>query len=155
MKTKFVLTAMALLNLTACAIGPTHHEIYNECRLEMDAARTAVQLRDKGKDKMTMLHTLPPLHQDSTRLLRQMYQIVDDIYEFRDLNDVVYGIYRYEYCAQQLRHQVMPPNLAAVHPQLQACQARFGRQVSKAAVDCVRAIFPMTPKQATTKDKSD
>lgn len=155
MKIKFSLTALALLNLAACASGPTQHEIYYECRLEMDAARTAVQLRDKGKDKMMMLRTLPPLHKNSTRLLRQMYQIVDETYACPNLNDIVYGIYRYEYCARQLRHERVPVKLETVQPQLQACQARFARHVSKAAIDCVRAIFPTLPKQTTDKDDSD
>lgn len=142
MITKVSLIGMSLLALSACASGPTRHEIHAECRLEMDAARTAVQLRDKGKDKRAMLQTLPPLHPNSTRLLRQMYQIVDEAYAFPDLNEIVYGIYRYEHCARQLRHQREPSTFAVIHAQLQACQARFGRKVSKQAVACVRAVFP-------------
>lgn len=155
MKIKFILAALALLNLTACASGPTRHEIYYECRLEMDAARTAVQLRDKGKDKMSMLRSLPSLHKNSTRLLRQMYQIVDETYAYPDLNDIVYGIYRYQYCARQLRHEAVPVTLQTVQPQLRACQKRYGRQVSKHAIDCVRAVFPAAPKKTSENSHAD
>ena len=142
MKSKylFVIAITSLLN--ACAYGPTAHAIKSQCRLEMQAARTAVQLRDQGKSKQAMLQTLPPLHPDSTRLLRQMYQIVDEAYAFPALNDIVYGIYRFESCARQLQHRLAPPRLQQVAPQLLACQKQYGRQVSKAAVACVRGVFP-------------
>lgn len=141
MKTKFVLVGLIPLGLAACATGPTQHAIHAECRLEMDAARTAIQLRNKGKDKRTMLQTLPPLQHDSTRLLHQMYQVVDEAYTFTDLNDVIYGIYRYEYCARQLRHQRVPSKFETVYPQLRTCQAHFDRHATKQTVTCVRSVF--------------
>jgi len=151
MMIRYVLVVMALFTLAACASGPTRHEIHHECRLEMDAARTAVQLRNKGKDKMTMLRTLPPLQQNSTRLLQQMYRIVDETYAVPGLSDLVFGIYRYEVCVRQLRHLPVPTDINAVHSQLQSCQTRFHRQVSKKLVNCVRAVFPPAAEKTSEK----
>ncbi|MEJ2359946.1 MAG: hypothetical protein P8Z75_00765 [Gammaproteobacteria bacterium] len=155
MKTRFLLLGIGSLVLAGCAMGPSQHEIHSECRLEMDAARTAVQLRNKGKDKLAMLRTLPPLHKNSTRLLHQMYQIVDETYDYPHLNDIVFGIYRYELCARELRRQPVPTDIGSVHMQLQSCQARFHRQVSKQAVDCVRAVFPKKPTKDTDKTNAE
>lgn len=144
MKIRLILIAVAALTLSACAHYTQNslHAIQEQCRLEMAAARTAVQLRDQGKTKQAMLQSLPPLHAESTRLLRQLYQIVDETYAYPDLNDVVYAMYRFEHCARQLQNQPLPEQLGKVMPQLQACQAHFGRDVSKQAVTCVRAVFP-------------
>lgn len=148
---RHVLIVMVLFALAGCTSGPTRHEIHHECRLEMDAARTAVQLRNKGKDKMTMLRTLPPLQQDSSRLLQQMYQIVDETYAVPGLDDLVFGIYRYEVCARQLRHLPVPTDINTVHSQLLSCQTRFHRHASKKLVNCVRAIFPSTAEKTSEK----
>lgn len=120
----------------------------------MDAARTAIQLRDKGKDKMTMLRTLPPLRAHSTRLLHQMYQIVDETYACPRLNDIVYGIYRYEICTRQLQHAPVPGSISSVYAQLQNCQSRYHRQVSSQAVACVRAVFAKTPNHSASTTNS-
>jgi len=64
--------ALAAMYLSACAHEPTNQEIQSQCRLEMEAGRTAVQMRKQGRTKQAMLQTLPPLHPDSSRLLRSM-----------------------------------------------------------------------------------
>lgn len=153
--TRWFLLAAGLLAVGGCASGPTRHEIRRECRLEMDAARTAIQLRNQGKDKMAMLRTLPPLHKNSTRLLHQMYQIVDETYDAPALNEIVFGIYRYELCARQLRRQPVPANISTVYPRLKSCQARFNKQVTKQAVHCVQTVFPANPKQGSSKKNAD
>jgi len=142
MKSKTLPVIAAVTILSACAHGPSNRAIKSQCRLEMEAARTAVQMRMKGKSKQAMLQTLPPLHPDSTRLLRQMYQFVEDAYSVSDLNEVVYGIYRLQFCVRQLQHKPVPQQIQDVSSQLLSCQTQFGRQVSKQAIACVRATFP-------------
>jgi hypothetical protein len=157
MKTKRALVVVAALALNACAHRPSStHAIQQQCRLEMEAARTAIHLRDEGKSKQDMLQTLPSLQPDSTRLLRQMYHIVDETYAAPGLNDIVYGIYRFEYCARQLQYQSAPLQFKTIVTQLQACQAQYGRQASQQAISCIRAAFPKQayaqPTPDTTKD---
>jgi hypothetical protein len=146
MKTNVVFVIVAALVLAACAerSQQTDHAIQEQCRLELEAARTALQLRDEGKTKQAMLQTLPPLTPTSTRLLQQLYQIVDEVYAYPDLNQIVYGTYRFEYCAHQQRHQPVPSLQDSV-AQLQVCQGQFGMSVSKQAVDCVRGVFSTQP----------
>jgi hypothetical protein len=145
MKTNFVF--VAALALCACAKDTqiSDHAIQQQCRMELEASRTAIQLRDEGKTRQAMLQTLPMLTPTSTRLLQQMYHIVDEVYAFPDLNQIVYGTYRYEYCARELRHQPVPLHFQKIYPRLQACQQQFNMTVSKPAVDCVRAAFPTQP----------
>jgi hypothetical protein len=142
MMIKTLLIFTAGIALSACAHDPSNRAIKTQCRLEMEAARTAVQLRKQGKTKRAILQSLPPLHADSTRLLHQMYQFVEDTYAFPDLGDGVYGIYRFEYCVRQLKHRGVPQQTQDVSPQLRACQAKYGSQVSRQAFSCVRAVFP-------------
>ena len=142
MKTKLVL--LAAFTLGACAEGPqpSEHAIKQECRLELETARTAIHLRDQGKTKQAMLQTLPPLTPTSSRLLQQMYHVIDEVYAFPGLNEIVYGTYRYEYCVHQLQQQSVPRQLQDVFPHLLACQSQYGMTVSKQVVACVRAAFP-------------
>lgn len=152
-KTKRALVVIVALTLSACAHRPSNtHAIQQQCRMEMEAARTAIHLRDEGKSKQDMLQTLPSLQPDSTRLLRQLYHIVDEIYADPDLNDIVYGIYRHEYCTRQLQYQSVPLRFENVMAQLQGCQAQYGRQVSQQAIACIRAAFPQQPDKQQTPD---
>ena len=106
--------------------------------MDLEAARTAMRLRDQGKRQAELLQTLPPLTPESSRLLQQMYQIVEEVYAYPTLNQVIYPTYRFEYCARQLQHLPVPAQLAQIAPQLQACQNQFGNTVSAQAVACVR-----------------
>jgi hypothetical protein len=135
---------VAALLLSACAQrhSPTDHAVQAQCRLELEAARTAIQLREAGKTKQAMLQSMPSLTADSSRLLQQLYQIVDEVYAYPDLNQIVYGTYRFEYCAHQLRQQPVPVLANCIAP-LRVCQTQFGVTVSRQAVDCVRAVFSL------------
>jgi hypothetical protein len=152
MKFKFFVFLISTALLNACAHRPTVHTIKSECRTEMAAARTAVQLRDQGKSKQDVLATLPPLYPDSTRLLRTMYHIVDEVYVSPHLNALVYGIYRFEYCAHQLQDQTVPQHFDAIAPKLFVCQTQFAGDDSKALVACVRGVFPQTHNTQPVSD---
>lgn len=145
MKINTVLFIAAGIAVSGCAHDPSVRAVRTQCRLEMEAARTAVQLREQGKSKQAILQSLPPLHADSTRLLRQMYQFVDDTFAFPELNDSVYGIYRFEYCVRQLQHRAVPRQLQEVSRQLLACQTQLDNQTPANAVSCVRRSFPAQP----------
>lgn len=144
MQTKRAFVIVAALTLGACAEHPqlSDHAIQQECRLELAAARTAIHMRDEGKTRQAMLASLPPLTPNSSRLLQQLYHIVDEVYAYASLNEVVYGSYRYDYCVRQLQHQPVPAQFQDSVPRLQACQAQFGLQISQTALACVRESFP-------------
>lgn len=146
-----LLTIVVCLGACASQSSPSARAINKQCTLEMETARTAIHLRDKGRDKDSMMQTLPPLKSDSTRLLQQMHVIVQETFAFPSLNDVVYPTYRFEYCVRQMQHKPVPTNLQAVAAQLLACQAQFGSQPSKPATECILASFPSEPVPMQTQ----
>jgi len=152
MKTDLLLVIVLVMTLSACAHEPSTRAIRSQCRLEMEAARTAVQMREQGKTKQEMLQTLPPLHPDSTRLLRRMYQSIDDTYAYPALNDTVYGVYRFEFCVRQLQHKPIPKQFQEVSVQLLNCQKQSNRNAASQIVACVRNTFPIqtSNQQQTT-----
>ena len=142
--------------LGACAHQPTSREIHSQCRVEMAAARTAVQMREQGKHKQDLLRLLPPLYPDSTQLLHTMYQIADETYAATKLNEVVYGIYRYELCSRELQHLGVPPySFDAVSPGLLTCQSQYDKYDTKHLVACVRTLFPAKINPPTVDDPSN
>lgn len=155
MKIKQLGIILSGLSLCACAHTPSDNEIKSQCRLEMEAARTAVQLREQGKTKQAMLETLPPLHSDSTRLLRVMYQSINDTYDFPNLNENVYGAYRLVYCIRRARHKNLPNKLSEVSEKLMRCQNSFGKTINGDLISCIRGVFPDTPSASTKNPDAD
>lgn len=150
--TKHVSVLCLVLALNACAQGTEVDQktIQRTCRLDLEAARTAMQLRNQGKSKAEMLQTLPPLTQSSNRLVQQLYHIVDEVYTYPTLNQVVYPTYRFEYCTRQLQHLPVPAQFRQIAPQLLDCQTKFGTTVSTQAVDCVRDAMTAVAQAAPT-----
>jgi hypothetical protein len=140
-----------LFIVSACATKkpyPSAKEINEECILEMEAARTAIRLRDKGKSQQEMAATLPPLNKDSTRLLVYLHQIVDESYRYPKLNEVIYPTYRFELCIRRLTNKPYPDDIERVYANLMECQQQYGNKASNTATRCVTAAFdprPITP----------
>ena len=131
-----------LLLVSACAtrdIPNTAKEINEECGFEMQAARTAIRLRDKGKSKTHLQSQLPPLDKDSSRLLVNMYDITDEVYKYTQLNETIYAIYRFELCQRELLNKPRPPSMQAVLPDLLKCQQEFRIKSSVKSTQCVLA----------------
>lgn len=138
--TSCLVTFCSLFLVGACATKQpysTAAEINEECIIEMEAARTAIQLRDKGKTRDYMASTLPPLDKNSSRLLVQLHQIVDESFHYSELNEVIYPTYRFEMCVRQLTGKTYPRSIQNVHSKLMACQQQYGKQASTAATQCV------------------
>lgn len=131
-----------LLCLSSCATRNDAKAINAACTLEMEAARTAVLLRDEGKTKTAMLQTLPPLTPTSSRLLQQLHAIVAEVYTQPGLNEVIYPTYRFQYCIRQLQHQPVPQSLAEIQPRLLSCQQTYGTLASPESTTCILDSFP-------------
>lgn len=149
--TKHSLLLVSISLLGACASKErfnTAKAINEECQVEMQAARTAVRLRDKGKAKADMQAQLPPIEPDSSRLLINLYEIVTETYQFNSLNEVVYPTYRFELCMRQLQGKAYPASLAVIEQPLLNCQAQYALQSSKQSTACIlQAMDQLTPQQ--------
>lgn len=133
-----------LLFFTGCAEKKpftTANQINEECTLEMEAARTAVLLRNDGMSRDDLSRTLPPLNKDSSRLLVFMHEILGEVYKYKDLNEVIYPTYRFELCSRQLTNKPYPYTITQIYPALLACQSRFGKNASTDATKCVLSGF--------------
>ena len=134
----------ACLLFAACARAPfsTAQEINEECRLEMEAARTAVQLREQGKPQVQLAAMLPVLQADSSRLLWQMHVILEESFAYPEFNTVTYSTYRFQHCMLDLQHKPVPRHMREVRAGLLACQAEHGDKASVAGTQCIIAAFP-------------
>jgi hypothetical protein len=136
-----------LLFFAACATKDPYNsarEINEECIVEMEAARTAIHLRDKGKTQQEMAATLPPLNKSSSRLLVQLHQIIEESYRYPALNEVIYPTYRFELCVRQLTNKPYPADIKMAFPTLMGCQQQYGRHASTAATQCVTSALDQT-----------
>ena len=134
----------ACLLCSACSSTPfsTAREINEECRLEMAAARTAVELRDEGKPRARLAEMLPPLQADSSRLLWQMHVILEESYAYPQLNAVTYATYRFEHCMRELQNKPVPKHMREIYAALLNCQNRHGEKASATSTQCIVAAFP-------------
>jgi hypothetical protein len=140
MKIKTSILVTAILVVSACTTTRTQQEaeaINIECGFEMQAARTAIRLRDKGTPKATLEAQLVPVSRDSSRLLIKMHEIANEAYQYTELNETVYATYRFELCQRELINKPMPGSLEQVMPQLMHCQDRFANQSSAQSTQCI------------------
>ena len=146
-KPSLLLILVSLLG--ACASKErfnTPQKINEECNMEMQAARTAVRLREKGKPETFMQETLPPIKPESSRLLHNLYDIVNETYQHTALNEVVYPTYRFELCMRQLQNKPYPTSLAVIEPSLIECQQQFRMESTKQSTECIlQAIDELNP----------
>ncbi len=128
-----------ILLISACANNPydSPKEINEACRFEMQAALTAIKLRNKDKPKSNLLAKLTPLEKNSSRLLVNMYQIVDEVYSHVELNETIYPRYRFELCQRQLSYKSYPLTIEPVLPMLKRCQQQFGSDSPEQATTCI------------------
>ena len=148
---------LALISaLYACASKErfnTANAINEECRLELEAARTAVRLRDQGKTQASLAEKLPAIQANSSRLLLTLHEIVTETYQYSALNEVIYPTYRFELCLRQLLHKPYPKSLASAEPGLLVCQRRYGTQSSQQSTECVQHAMDqaITPSIISTR----
>lgn len=136
--------ALIVLLISSCAAKQPFSnakEINEQCMLEMEAARTAIRLRDKGKSRQDLAQSLPQLNKDSSRLLVFMHEILNEVFHYRQLNEVIYPTYRFELCSRQLTHKDYPYNIQKVYPDLLECQEKFGKKASSEGTHCIITSF--------------
>ena len=109
--------------------------------MEKEAARTAVRLRNKGIASSQLRDKLAPLDKNSSRLLLNMHQIVDETYRHKWLNETVYSQYRQELCLRQLQHRYYPLTIEAVLKSLQSCQAKESAAPNESLHQCISNTF--------------
>ena len=152
-KTKHSILLATIALLGACAGQERFNsarEINEECQIEMQAARTAVRLRDQGKPKSLLQDQLPPIKEDSTRLLINLHAIVTETFHYSMLNQVVYPTYRYELCLRQLQNKPYPNALADIEQPLLHCQHQFALQSSKQSTECIQQAMDLSSTQQLT-----
>lgn len=140
MKVKTCLIIFLAALISACAtkdIPDNAQTINEECGYEMHAARSAIRLRDKGKAKKDLLTKLAPIDQNSSRLLIKMHEISNEVYQYAELNEVVYSTYRFELCQRELLHKTVPDSLPDVLPLLLQCQQRYADKSSVKSTSCI------------------
>lgn len=151
-KASLPLATIALLG--ACASKESFNsarEINEECQIEMQAARTAVRLRDQGKPKSVLQQQLPPVNSESSRLLINLHDIVTETFQYTSLNEVIYPTYRFELCLRQLQNKAYPASLAAVEQPLLACQQQYALQSSRQSTECVQQAMDLATPQPQVK----
>jgi hypothetical protein len=137
------LTLMVMM-MAACASKErfdSARAINEECQLEMQAARTAVRLRNQGKPKSELLAPLPALAENSSRLLVNLHMIVYETYQYPDLNEMIYPTYRFDLCLRTLQHKPSPDSVTLLIPDLLQCQAQFGLESSEQSTQCVSTVI--------------
>ena len=117
------------------------NDINEACGLEMQAARTAIRLREKNKPKTQLKQQLAPLTADSSRLLFNMHQILDEVYAHPQLNAVIYPVYRFQLCTQQLQNKLLAHNIDRNLTGLLACRAQYNTTSSNESTQCVLDTF--------------
>ncbi len=148
--TKQLASVTLFVLLSGCASKErftTAKEINEACQVEMQAALTAVRLRNEGKPKSALLAPLPAITEHSSRLLVNLHVIVDETYQYPALNEMIYPTYRFDLCLRALQQKPYPVSLAPVEPALLNCQRQFGLESSAQSTQCVSAaIDAYTPK---------
>ena len=139
MNKRNLILPVLLLFVSACANNPydSAKEINEACAFEVQAANTAIKLRDKNKPLASLLAKLAPLKKDSSRLLVNMYQVVDEVYSHPWLNETIYSTYRFELCQRQLLYKQYPLTIEPVLPMLKHCQQQYGATSSEQTTECI------------------
>ena len=88
------------------------------------AAVAAIGFRDEGKPKEFLTKALPEKGVTNNRTAREMHQIADDVYSFRELKGLTYFVYTQERFARELRGEGAPTRFEEVSASVLACQAK-------------------------------
>lgn len=107
------------------------------CQTELEATAAGLKMRESGKTKEFLATGLPPRAQANTALGITMWSVLDDIYDFPEINSFTYFSYRSEVCARKYMGSPVPSNYAKVAPLILNCQKRFALQ-SDSHITCVR-----------------
>lgn len=114
------------------------------CSFELTKASALLELRDSGNSKEEAANALPAETGASALILKS---ILDDVYENPNVAHFPYFVYRNITCMRRHKGRPTPATLAAVAPQVMACQGQFGVQASDHLISCIqRAVKGGVPK---------
>jgi len=105
------------------------------CSFELTKVSALLELRDSGKSREEASNALPPENGASAPILKS---ILNDLYENPTVSHFPYFVYRNITCMRRHLGRSTPPNLAAVAPQILACQSKFGVQASDHLISCIQ-----------------
>jgi hypothetical protein len=113
----------------------------------MNAALTAVELRDSGKPRQTLEAHLPPRNLASlSPTASMMYSIIEDVYEVPEIQQFPFFFYRAETCYRRNSGEPTPPSFKSASVSVLACQRKHGGNSSYALMTCIRdAIIRASP----------
>ena len=105
------------------------------CSFELTKASALLELRDSGKSKEEASKALPAEAGVSASNLKS---ILDDVYENPNILHFPYFVYRNITCMRRHLGRPAPATLAAVAPQVMACQRQFGAKASDHLISCIQ-----------------
>jgi hypothetical protein len=108
------------------------------CKLDQQAAVSAVAMRDKGKTKEEMAKVLPERGPKNNRMAQLMYEILDDIYETPEIKAFPYYIFRTEVCFRETQKKSKPVGFKVVVSDILECQKKHGAGAGNEIIDCIR-----------------
>ena len=99
-------------------------------------AASAVNNKTKGVSKKAMKKALPPLDSSpNTELLRSMHEILDEVYDYEELDPQIYSVYRSEICFRRINEKETPTDFSLSHPKLQECS-----KISDKKIECAMGV---------------
>jgi len=105
------------------------------CSDELTKASALLELRDAGKSREEASNALPQDNRASAPILKS---ILNDLYENPTVSHFRYFVYRNITCMRRHLGRSTPPDLAAVVPQVLACQSKFGVKASDHLISCIQ-----------------
>jgi len=146
---KLLIPILLLLNGCANSQHKSEKFIQNACAFESLAAGTAIKLRDKGKTKADLQSDLVPLDKNSSRLMVNMYQFTDEVFEHGWINQMTYSNYRLELCHRQLRQKHYPLTMNPILTMLRQCQQKSTS--NDQAINCIHRGLDQYAQSLDTK----
>lgn len=108
------------------------------CKLDQQAAVSAVAMRDKGKTKEEMAKILPERGPRNNRMAQLMYEILDDVYGTPEIKEFPYYVFRTEVCFRETQKKSNPAGFKVVASDILECQKKHGAGAGNEIIDCIR-----------------
>lgn len=105
------------------------------CSSELAEASALLNLRDSGQSRTNASAALPAENGASEAIAKS---ILDDIYENPAVAHFPYFVFRNITCMRRHFGKPAPATLAAVAPQVMACQRKFGVEASDHLIGCIQ-----------------
>lgn len=140
-------TALYLLLMLATTLlqaAPVAARERFQCSIEIQAAASVIDLRERGQSKDFVTAPLPPRESVfngkrgslQARLAVQMYSIIDDVYAHPGITAAPYLAYRMAACSERNAGRKAPLRFAEVALPMSGCQDKHGKLASRALTQC-------------------